>query len=72
MEEGQIEMAVTEFVGVRSETFNLIGEIVEKFCEFSDVQRVIKVNELKKNPFKSEIFLGNLKKKSDTEKGISI
>jgi len=27
-----------------------------------------KVNELVKNPFKHKIFLGSLKKKSDTEK----
>jgi len=67
-EETQIEMAITQLVGVRSEMFNRMGEIVKKFYEFSDVQQV-KVNELVKNPFKHEIFLGNLKEKSDAEKG---
>jgi len=66
-EETQIEMAITGFVGVRSELFNRMSEIVKKFYEFSDVQQ-IKVNELVKNPFKHEIFLSNLKEKSDTEK----
>lgn len=66
-EEAQIEMAITRLIGVRSEMFNRMGEIVKKFYEFSDVQQV-KVNELVKNPFKHEIFLGSLKEKSDTEK----
>jgi preprotein translocase subunit SecG len=67
-EEAQIEMAIAQLIGVRSEMFNRMGEIVKKFYEFSDVQQV-KVDELVKNPFKHEIFLGNLKEKSDTEKG---
>ncbi len=54
-------------LGRKRLTFNRTDEIVKKFYEFSDVQQV-KVNELVKNPFKHEIFLGNLKKKSDTEK----
>jgi preprotein translocase subunit SecG len=65
-EDAQIEMAIAQLIGVRSEMFNRMGEIVKKFYEFSDVQQV-KVDELVKNPFKHEIFLGNLKEKSDTE-----
>lgn len=67
-EEAQIETAIARLTGVRSEMFNRMGEIVKKFYEFSDVQQV-KVDELVKNPFKHEIFSGNLKEKSDTEKG---
>jgi preprotein translocase subunit SecG len=67
-EEAQIETAITRLVGVRSEMFDRMGEIVKKFYEFSDVQQV-KVDELVKNPFKHEILLGSLKEKSDTEKG---
>ena len=67
-EEAQIETAIAQLIGVRSEMFSRMGEIVKKFYEFSDVQQV-KVDELVKNPFKHEIFLGNLKEKSDTEKG---
>jgi preprotein translocase subunit SecG len=67
-EEAQIEAAIAQLTGVRSEMFNRMDEIVKKFYEFSDVQQV-KVDELVKNPFKHEILLGNLKEKSDTEKG---
>jgi preprotein translocase subunit SecG len=63
-EEEQIETAITRLVGVRSEMFNRMGEIVKKFYEFSDVQQV-KVDELVKNPFKHEIFVGGLKEKFD-------
>lgn len=65
-EEPQIELAITRLTGVRSEMFNRMDEIVKKFYEFSDVQQV-NVEELAKNPFKNEIFLGNIKKISDTE-----
>jgi preprotein translocase subunit SecG len=65
-EEVQIETAIAQLVGVRSEMFNRMDEIVKKFYEFSDVQQV-KADELVKNPFRHEIFLGDLKEKSDTE-----
>jgi preprotein translocase subunit SecG len=67
-EEAQLEKAIAQLIGVRSEMFNRMGEIVKKFYEFSDVQQV-KVDELVKNPFKHEILLGNLNETSDTEKG---
>jgi hypothetical protein len=70
IEDAQIETAITRLVGVRSEMFDRMGEIVKKFYEFSDVQQ-IKVNELTKNPFKNEIFLGSLNETSDTEKSNS-
>jgi preprotein translocase subunit SecG len=65
-EEAQIEMAITRLTGVSSEMFNRMDEIVNKFYEFSDVLQV-KVNELVKNPFKHDVFLGDLKKASDIE-----
>jgi preprotein translocase subunit SecG len=67
-EEAQLEKAIAQLIGVRSEMFNRMGEIVKKFYEFSDVQQV-KVDELIKNPFKHEILLGNLNETFDTEKG---
>lgn len=67
-EEAQIEAAIAQLIGVRSEMFNRMDEIVKKFYEFSDVQQV-KADELVKNPFRHEIFLGDLKEESDTEKG---
>jgi preprotein translocase subunit SecG len=66
MEEAQMEMAIARLIGFKSEIFNRVGEIVKKFYEFSGVQQV-KVNELKKNPFKREVLLGNLNEKPDTE-----
>jgi hypothetical protein len=66
--ETQIEAAITRLTGVKSEMFSGLDKIVKKFYEFSDVQQV-QVNELVKNPFKHEIFLGNLKKNSDNEEG---
>jgi len=71
-EESQIEMAITRLIGVRSEMFSRMDEIVKKFYEFSDVQQV-NVNELAKNPFKYEAFWGDVEKSPDAEgKGVSI
>ena len=71
-EETQIEMAITRLVGVRSEMFSRMDEIVKKFYEFSDVQQV-NVNELTKNPFKHEAFWSDVEESSDAEgKGLDI
>lgn len=67
-EEVQIEMAIAKLTGVRSEMFDRMDRIVQKFYEFSDVRQV-KVNELTKNPFKHETFVGNLKETSNTQAG---
>jgi hypothetical protein len=63
-QELQIEMAITGFVGVRSEMFSRMGEIVKKFYQFSDVQQV-DVHELVKNPFELEMFLDDLEEISN-------
>jgi len=65
-EETQIEMAIARFTGVRSEMFNRMDEIVNRFYEFSNVPQV-NVNELVKNPFKLEMFLANLRPRPDAE-----
>lgn len=59
-EETQLEKAITQLIGVKSEIFSRMDEIVKKFYEFSDVPQV-KVDELVKNPFKLnlKVFLGN-------------
>ena len=69
-EESRIEQAIARLTGVRSEMFNRMDEIVKKFYEFSDVQQV-QVNELVKNPFEHEIFLGNVEEISDNKGGQS-
>jgi len=69
-EQVQIETAIARLTGVKSEMFDRMDKIVKKFYEFSDVQQV-NVNELAKNPFKREIFLGSLRNISDIEEGDS-
>jgi len=56
----KIETAISRLTGVRSEMVGRMGEIVNKFYEFSDVVQV-KVNELVKNPFEVEGFMKDLK-----------
>jgi len=64
--ETQIEAAISQLTGIKSEMFNRMDEIVKRFYEFSDVPQV-NVDELAKNPFKYEIFLGSPKETSDIE-----
>jgi preprotein translocase subunit SecG len=58
-EDTQIEQAISRLTGVSSEMFDRMDEIVGKFYEFSEVQQV-KVNELAKNPFRHDMFVGDL------------
>lgn len=62
-EEKQLETAITRITGIRSEMFNKMDEIVNKFYEFSNVFQV-QVNELVKNPFQIQSFLDTLKANS--------
>jgi preprotein translocase subunit SecG len=59
-EESELEAAVARLMGIKSEMVTGMGEVVEKFNEFSDVLQ-IKVGELVKNPFKLELFSANVK-----------
>ncbi len=59
-EETQIEIAIARLTGVRSEMFEGIERIVKKFYEFSDVRQV-GVEELVKNPFKTDRSFGKVK-----------
>jgi len=63
----QIEVAIARLTGIKSEIFKKVDGIVSKFYEFSNIQQV-KVNELAKNPFERDIFLGKLVENSDNEK----
>lgn len=65
-EETQIETAIARFTGVRSEMFNRMDEIVNRFYEFSNVPQVY-ANELTKNPFELEMFLANLRANAEEE-----
>jgi len=65
-EESELEAAVARLMGIKSEMFNGMGEVVEKFNEFSDVLQ-IKVGELVKNPFKLEVLSANVKEEPRIE-----
>ena len=58
-EQAEIETAIARLMGIKSEMFNRMDEIVSKFYEFSDVLQV-QVGELIKNPFQIETFLTSL------------
>lgn len=53
-EDTQIETAISRLTGIKSEMFNSMDGVVNKFYEYSDVLQV-KVGELVKNPFKLEL-----------------
>ncbi len=52
----QIETLLNRMAGVRSEMFNSLDEIAERFYKFSDVQQV---EGLIRNPFKAGVFGGS-------------
>ena len=58
-EHTQVETAIARLTGVKTQMFNRMDEIVNKFYEFSDVPQV-KVNELAKNPFEFDTTTGNI------------
>lgn len=70
-EEVQIETAIARITGIKTEMFNKMDEIVNKFYEFSDVMQV-NVNELVKNPFHLELFLSHLNSNTDEEDTVQI
>lgn len=60
-EEVQIEIAIAQLTGIKTEMADSMGQIVEKFHQFSEVNQVA-VSELKKNPFKLEMGFGMTQK----------
>jgi hypothetical protein len=57
----QIEKALSRLTGIKTELFNRMDEIVNKFYEFSNVQQV-DVDELAKNPFMHDMVWANVGK----------
>ncbi len=53
-EESQIEAAIAQLTGVKSEMFSRLDEIVGKFYQFSNVNQV-GIDELIRNPFEHQI-----------------
>jgi preprotein translocase subunit SecG len=58
-EQTKVETAIARLTGVKTQMFNRMDEIVNKFYEFSDVPQV-KVSELAKNPFELDTAAGNI------------
>ena len=67
-DQAKVEAAITRITGVKSEMSNRMGEIVNKFYEFSEVPQV-RVGELVKNPFELEMFLASLRRKLGASEG---
>ena len=59
-EQTQMADTISHLTGISSEMLSRMDQIVKKFYEFSDVFQV-GVNELSKNPFEVETFMGALK-----------
>ena len=68
-EELNIENAIAQLTGIKTEMNDSMGEIVEKFHQFSDVDQIA-VSELKKNPFRLELGLSSTD--SDSESQINV
>jgi len=65
-EEVEIEKAIAQLTGIKSEIFDRMDKIVDKFYEFSNVQQV-EVNQLRKNPFNSSVYLLGLDNNGDSD-----
>ncbi|MBN1804204.1 MAG: hypothetical protein JW837_03030 [Sedimentisphaerales bacterium] len=59
-EQSQIEAAISKITGIRTQMFSSLEKIVTKFYEFSNVEQV-DVDELSKNPFMEDNYLGSIK-----------
>ncbi|MBE0535670.1 MAG: hypothetical protein IH624_08365 [Phycisphaerae bacterium] len=58
-EEAKLESAIAQLTGIKTEMDTHMGEIVERFYEFSEIDQ-IGVGELKKNPFAHQLSIGDL------------
>ena len=55
--EAKVEVAISQLTGISAQMFDRMDQIVQEFYEFSNFQQV-KVNELVKNPFAYDMFMG--------------
>lgn len=70
-EQTDIQLAIARVTGVKTEMFNRMGEIVDKFYEFSGVKQV-EVGELATNPFEFKLVPTGIKAELDTEPRVSV
>ena len=57
-EETQIENAIEQLTGIKTQMHSRIGQMLDKFYQFADVDQV-GVGKLKKNPFRHELYLAD-------------
>jgi len=65
-EEAQIENALAQLTGIKTQMHNSIDQMLGQFYQFADVDQ-IGVGELKKNPFRHELYLSDLEGLLDEE-----
>ena len=58
-EEIQIENALAQLTGIKTQMHSRIDQMLGKFYQFADVDQV-EVGELNRNPFRHELYLSNL------------
>ena len=58
-EEVQIENALTQLTGIKTQMHNNIDQMLGQFYQFADVDQ-IEVSELHKNPFRHELYLSDI------------
>ncbi|AQT69572.1 hypothetical protein STSP2_02765 [Anaerohalosphaera lusitana] len=64
-EQMEIETALAQLTGIKDEMNKNMGQIVDRFHQFSDIEQ-ISVSELKKNPFKNELLLDQVTAAKET------
>ncbi|MHC5061230.1 MAG: hypothetical protein ACYTFK_09125 [Planctomycetota bacterium] len=58
-QEVQIDNALTQLTGIKTEMNSRIDQMLDKFYQYADVDQV-KTHELNRNPFRHELYLANL------------
>ncbi|RKY12132.1 MAG: hypothetical protein DRP65_02200 [Planctomycetota bacterium] len=69
-EEAQIENAIAQLTGIKTQMHNRIDQMLGQFYQFADVDQV-GVGQLKKNPFRHELYVSDFESLLDKEPDIS-
>ena len=69
-EEAQIENAITQLTGIKTQMHSRINQMLGQFYQFADVDQV-GVGQLKKNPFRHELYVSDFESLLDKEPDIS-
>jgi preprotein translocase subunit SecG len=69
-EEAQIENAIAQLTGIKTQMNSRIDQMLGQFYQFADVDQV-GVGQLKKNPFRHELYVSDFESLLDKEPDIS-